>query len=65
MGTASAYGTCGCRQTRLMEPEENIWIEWVRCAQHYDPAVDDAIIIEAARNRRDYETGVKLPKVKP
>jgi hypothetical protein len=57
MGTASSYSPCGCRWTRLLEHPDNIWIEWVRCAEHHNPKVDDAMILNAAKNRRVYEGG--------
>lgn len=55
MGTATTQAPCGCCMTRLMEPEEDVWITWIRCAEHYDPEVDDPKIIEAARNRMQFE----------
>jgi hypothetical protein len=57
MGTASSYSPCGCRWTRLLEHPDNIWIEWVRCAEHHNPKVDDAMILNAAKNKRVYEGG--------
>jgi hypothetical protein len=58
MGLASALLACGCRQTRLMGSEPSIWIEWVRCPEHYDPAIDDTMVIEAAKNKREYEKAI-------
>ena len=56
MGTSTMYSyKCACRKTRLLEPEEDIWIEWEKCAEHYDPDVDDKMILEAAENKRKYE----------
>ena len=54
MGLSTSVFPCGCRQSRLLDPIENIWVVWKRCAEHYDPAVDDAKIIEAEKNYRAY-----------
>jgi hypothetical protein len=58
MGFATASFPCGCSQTRLMEPREDSWIEWYRCSAHYTKA-DDAMIILAAKNKREYDEKLK------
>jgi hypothetical protein len=52
MGTATTSLTCGCVKTRLLEPDEDIWITWTVCALHYEPERDDPVIRQAAENRR-------------
>lgn len=54
MGTATSQGPCGCCLTRLLEPDEDVWIEWIKCAEHWVPE-DNARMIEAAKNRRELE----------
>lgn len=56
--TSSAYAPCGCRQTRLLEPEHDVWIEWVRCEKHYEPERDDAMVLLAADNKRERDSGL-------
>jgi hypothetical protein len=53
MGYASFISPCGCAGTRLMEPKEDIWIEWVKCEEHYIPE-DDVKIVQAAKNKREH-----------
>lgn len=55
MGYATARGPCGCSHIRLVEPPNDVWIEWIRCWKHYDPITDDPKILEAAQNARIYE----------
>ena len=52
MGLASSYGPCGCCMTKLMESGKII--TYVRCMEHY-VSEDDVIVLEAAKNRREYE----------
>lgn len=54
MGTTSYNFTCGCRKTRLLEPKEDIYIEWTVCDKHYVAERDDPMIVEAAKNYRKY-----------
>jgi hypothetical protein len=42
-----------------MGTDKQIWIEWVRCAEHYNPAKDDPIILEASKNKRVYLAEIK------
>jgi len=55
MGFGSAYWACGCRQTSIMGSEPRIWIDWIRCSEHYKPEQDDKMILEAAKNKREME----------
>ena len=55
MGTASCVGRCGCVKTRLLEPDDNVWITWDICPEHYRGEPDDVMVVEAARNRRACE----------
>lgn len=64
MGTATMQGLCGCCKTRLMEPEEDVWITWEVCAKHYRGEEDDRMAAEAAKNRREFEASLK-EQVKP
>jgi hypothetical protein len=46
-----------------LEPEEDIWVEWVVCPEHYKPEIDDKMIVEAAENYRKRETWLRLSSV--
>ena len=37
-----------------MDPKEDIWITWIRCDAHYNPTEDDPMILQAAKNYREY-----------
>jgi len=58
-GLAGWSATCGCRQTRLMAPAKDVWIEYVRCAKHYQAKRDDPLILAAARARRKFEAKLR------
>lgn len=51
MGFASAYSPCGCSWTKLMESGKIF--DYSKCAEHYVPE-DDAIILEAGKNKREF-----------
>jgi hypothetical protein len=55
MGTSSMEGRCGCIKTRLLEPDEDVWITWQVCATHYRGTVDDTMAVQAMKNRRVYD----------
>ena len=38
-----------------MGSEPRIWIDWIRCSEHYKPEEDDKMILEAAKNKREME----------
>lgn len=55
MGTSTMAAACGCVKTRLLEPEEDVWVTWRICAEHYRGEEDDRMVLAAAANQRRAE----------
>lgn len=61
MSYAGAFFGCGCSRGTTMSDKREL-IDYKRCAQHYDPARDDPLILEAARNRMALEGRLIEPR---
>ena len=58
MGYTTIISPCGCRHIQIMERKNDFLIEWIKCKEHYNPDIDDKIIVLAAKNMREHRDHV-------